>query len=428
MSNNFKQTAIGEIPEDWDVVKLDQIADITDGSHFSPKLDETGNYRIATVANIKGNSIDVKSCKKISKTDYELLVKNGCKPEIGDILFSKDGTVGLSFSFKQQIDLVLLSSIAIIRPQKDLNSDYCSYVLKSPIVFKKITNNKRGTGLKRVILRDLKSTQIPLPPTIHEQQKIAEVLSTTDNAIQKTHEIIQKTQLLKNGLLHHLLTRGIGHNKFKQTEIGEIPEEWEYGIIENFANTIGDSVQTGPFGAQLHASDYVKDGVPLILIKNVFDGKIVDEDMPRISHKKAEELSRYRLKIGDIVFSRVGSVGRAAVVREREEGWLISGQMLRVRLDNPRIENVFLGHVINTKWFKKALESKTVGATRKSINTNILRSLPLIVPPLPEQQKIAEILSTVDKKIELEMKRKGQFEQIKQGLMNDLLTGKKRLN
>jgi len=150
--------------------------------------------------------------------------------------------------------------------------------------------------------------------------------------------------------------------------------------------------------------------------------------LPKISEEKAKELERYRLKVGDIVFSRVGSVGRVVVIKSYQKGWLISGQMLRVRLENPEIDNDFLAYFIETTWFKRALKSRTVGATRKSINETILSNLPLIKPPISEQQKIASILLTVDKKLELEKKRKEKLERIKKGLMNDLLTGKKRIS
>ena len=158
-------TEIGEMPQGWRVVRLgDASLNITDGSHFSPKETKNGNYRIGTVANMTENQIDIDSCKKISKEDYEMLVKNGCKPKIGDVLFSKDGTVGLSFAFKQNDDIVLLSSIAIISPKESLYPDYCACVLKSPLVFKQIEGSKRGTGLRRIILHDLKRFQIPPSP------------------------------------------------------------------------------------------------------------------------------------------------------------------------------------------------------------------------------------------------------------------------
>ena len=209
---------------------------------------------------------------------------------------------------------------------------------------------------------------------------------------------------------------------FKVTEIGQIPEEWTYGSIEEFAMTSDEAVQTGPFGAQLHASDYVKHGVPLVRIVNVNDGKINTDNLVSVSQEKTSELERYRLKMGDIVFSRVGSVGRAAVVTERESGWLLSGQMLRVRLANPAIDVKFLGYIIASHWFQKALANRLVGSTRKSINTEILSNLPMVAPPLDEQRKIAAVISNTDEAIQKTDEITAKTQQLKNGLMRRLVT------
>ena len=118
--------------------------------------------------------------------------------------------------------------------------------------------------------------------------------------------------------------------------LGRIPDGWEVIKVKYLAGNDNSVVQTGPFGAQLHAADYVDEGVPLILIRNVKDMKIDESQIPRISPEDAERLCMYRLDAGDIVFSRVGSIGRVALCTEREKGWVISGQMLRLRLRNPR--------------------------------------------------------------------------------------------
>lgn len=424
----FRNSPIGMIPRGWEVTELsDASLLVTDGSHFSPKHQNSG-YPLATVANMRENDIDVDSCYRITKEDYEKLVVTGDKPEVDDVLFSKDGTVGQCIVFSQKVDLIVLSSIAIIRPnQKKANPYFLKYMLQSPATVGRISGSKTGSAIKRIILRDLNSIKIALPKKLEEQKRIVEILGVADSVIQLADEVIAKTERLKNGLIQQLLTRGIGHTDYKNTPIGQIPKEWRLGKLVDFSKTKDSPVQTGPFGAQLHASDYAKNGVPLILIKNVSDSQIIEKNMPQVAEKKAAELARYRLKAGDIVFSRVGSVGRAAVIKKHQEGWLVSGQMLRVRLENPEIDNRFLSYAIVTTWFQNALASRTVGATRKSINTEILSNLPMIVPDIPEQQRIANILLDVEKKLELERKEKIILERVKLGLMDLLLTGKVRI-
>ena len=194
-----------EIPEEWELVKLDNICSmITDGAHNSPKSVKNGYY-FASVENIKNSQIHVESCTKISKNDYDYLVKGNCQPKKDDVLFSKDGTVGVSFVFQQNTDLVLLSSIAIIRTKSSFDSFFCNYSLQSNFLKKHLYSFVGGTGLKRIILKDIKNYQFPLPP-LPEQKQITFILSNIDTQIQK--EKLHKSNLesLKKGMMQKLLT------------------------------------------------------------------------------------------------------------------------------------------------------------------------------------------------------------------------------
>jgi type I restriction enzyme S subunit len=204
----FKQTELGEIPKNWKVHTLEAACtDITDGSHWSPKGNMHSDYRIATVANLEDNYIDINSCKTVSNIDYARLSREGDVPRDGDILLSKDGTVGISLSFKQSKDnIAVLSSIAIIRPNPQiLDSEFGAQVLKSPRVRSLMLGKKTGSALRRIILGDIRKVIIPVPP-LAEQQKIASILSTVDDSIHKSYQTNAKTQQLKKGLTNDLLT------------------------------------------------------------------------------------------------------------------------------------------------------------------------------------------------------------------------------
>lgn len=198
-----------EIPSSWKYDELKNNSKITDGAHNSPEKVLNG-FPMATVENIRSNQIDIESCYRISKIDYEYLVQNNCKPEKGDVLFTKDGTVGKSLVFNQMDDLVLLSSIAIIRPNTNMDSKFCNYALQSEFMNRHIAKYLGGTAIKRIILKHLGKFEFPLPP-IQEQQKIASILSNVDSLIQLTQKEIEQTQRLKKGLMQRLLTKGIGH-------------------------------------------------------------------------------------------------------------------------------------------------------------------------------------------------------------------------
>lgn len=177
--------------------------------------------------------------------------------------------------------------------------------------------------------------------------------------------------------------------------IANIPEGWQVTSVGRIA-TAKNTVITGPFGTHLHASDYSDEGVPLVLVKNVVDGKFVDRGMPKVRYEKANELTRYLLKKGDIVFTRVGAVGRSALVTSHEEGWMISGQMLRVRLDpQGPLNPAFLARAYLDQSFISHVEAIALGSTRPSLNTGIVQSLPIVVPPKRLQDLFVSIVEGI---------------------------------
>jgi type I restriction enzyme S subunit len=161
-------------------------------------------------------------------------------------------------------------------------------------------------------------------------------------------------------------------------------------------------IQTGPFGSQLHQEDYVTVGTPIITVEHLGENRILHEGVPRVSDVDRERLSRYSLRMGDIVFSRVGSVDRRALVRHAEDGWLFSGRCLRVRPNTERIDSGFLSYFFGLPAFKEHIRSIAVGATMPSLNTSILSNI--VIPhmrDIGEQRAIAHILGSLDDKIEL---------------------------
>jgi len=186
--------------------------------------------------------------------------------------------------------------------------------------------------------------------------------------------------------------------------IGAIPPEWKVATLGEACSAAGGEIQTGPFGSQLHAADYVDDGIPSIMPQNIGDNRVVEDGIARITHVDAERLARYLVKKGDIVYSRRGDVERRALIRDREQGWLCGTGCLRVRLGDKDNDSVYasyyLGHPAVREWIVRHAH----GATMPNLNTAILSDLPFVVPPLPEQKAIAHILGTLDDKIELNRK------------------------
>lgn len=161
-------------------------------------------------------------------------------------------------------------------------------------------------------------------------------------------------------------------------------------------------IQTGPFGSQLHQEDYVPVGTPLITVKNLGENKVTYNKLDFVSDQDKERLSKFILQEGDIVFSRVGYVDRRAFITKKESGWLFSGSTLRVRVkETSTLNPKYLSYYFGQKRFKDDIKNMSVGATRPSLNTQLLEEVEIIIPPLPEQRAIASVLSSLDDKIDL---------------------------
>lgn len=182
----------------------------------------------------------------------------------------------------------------------------------------------------------------------------------------------------------------------------------------------GGSIQTGPFGSQLHEKDYVLAGTPIISVEHMVDGRVEGESAPRVSQRDVQRLKRYVLAEGDVIFSRVGAIDRSAYISEKEDGWMFSGRLLRVR-PGDSVDAEFLAYLLSEEEQRRWIFNNSVGSTMRCLNTSILSRVPLKLPSLEEQRRIAAILSALDERVEktealIEKKRL-----VKPGLMQELL-------
>lgn len=179
------------------------------------------------------------------------------------------------------------------------------------------------------------------------------------------------------------------------------------------------AIQTGPFGSQLHKEDYVIHGTPIVTVEHLGDRKFTEQNLPCVSDKDKERLKKYILKTGDIVFSRVGSVDRCSYVSAKYEGWLFSGRCLRVR-PCEKLNPEYLYYFFSLEETKQFVRNIATGATMPSINTKFMGEIPIRVPSLETQNKIASILWMIDDKIELNEKINKNLEQQAQALYREM--------
>jgi type I restriction enzyme S subunit len=188
--------------------------------------------------------------------------------------------------------------------------------------------------------------------------------------------------------------------------------DWRVTSLGELCAEGGGNIQTGPFGSQLHASDYVAEGIPSIMPKNIGDNRIVEEGIARITEADAKRLSRYRVKTGDVVYSRRGDVRRRALIRKEHDGWLCGTGCLRVRVGSADNDASFVSHYLGHPDVMDWIESNAVGSTMPNLNTAILSRLPIVVPSPDEQRAIARVLDALDDKIELNRRMNRTLEEL----------------
>ncbi len=199
--------------------------------------------------------------------------------------------------------------------------------------------------------------------------------------------------------------------------IKHIPENWELTTLGELLDKEGGAVQTGPFGSQLHASDYVAEGIPSVMPKNITIEGINEDDIARITQDDANRLKKYLLTKGDIVYSRRGDVEKCALVKSHEKGWLCGTGCLRVRLgDNSKLTPEYLHSYLSTPAIREWISRNAIGATMPNLNTGILKDVPLVVPTKESVQFIAEIWLDLNSKINLNRQTNQTLEQMAQTL------------
>lgn len=202
----YKESALGMIPKDWELKSLSKLTNlITDGAHFSPIPQEDG-LPIGNVKDMTAYGFNYGKCTLILKETFELLERQNCSPKKGDVLLSKDGTIGRVILFNDNRPIVLLSSIAIIRTNDLISGEYLSLVLQSFYFDKELFKLVSGSALKRITLKDIQKINIPYPTNEKEQSIIFSKLKSINDLIQKEQKILAKNQRIKKGLMQDLLT------------------------------------------------------------------------------------------------------------------------------------------------------------------------------------------------------------------------------
>jgi type I restriction enzyme S subunit len=283
----------------------------------------------------------------------------------------------------------------------DLQPEYLLYTFRSMEgEFRRLT---MGSTHQTIYMPDVGGFSGPIPP-LDEQRRIVSVIRREtrkiDALLAKKERLIELLQEKRAALITRAVTKGLDPNaaikKSGVEWLGEVPVHWEVKRIRDIA----DSLQTGPFGTQLHADEYVIDGHPVINPANLRDGGLVADQRCSVDDVAAARLQYHSLREGDILFARRGELGRCGLVGRHEEGWLCGTGCLRLRVHLAVARPRFLIRFLSTSGVADWLDLQSVGATMQNINTSIIGRIPVVVPPANEQDAIALYLDHRTKEID----------------------------
>lgn len=426
----LKNSKSGLLPEKWEMISLEKDCILMSG--LRPKggasdegIPSLGGEHITSDGRVNFSD---ENAKYIPEKFFRLMPKG--RAEKDDILINKDGAnTGKVAILKHKFcpDIAINEHLFIIRSKELFHQRYLFYWLLSFLGQKQIKDRITGSaqpGLSSNFTKNFFVLRPPLP----EQRKIAEILDTIDNAIEKTDAIIEKYKRIKQGLVQDLLTKGIDENwqirsekthKFKDTPLGRIPEEWEVVDVYGHVNLINGGT---PSTAR---PEFWNGNIPWLSVEDFNIGKRwVFSSSKYITELGLKQSATKILKKGMLIISARGTVG---VLAQLGVDMAFNQSCYGLDAKNKmKLLNDFLYYAL--KHFITLFLSLAYGNVFNTITRETFKEILIPLPPFPEQQRIASILSQIDEAIEKEQAYKEKLERIKKGLMEDLLTGKVRVN
>ncbi len=355
----------------------------------------------------------------------------------GDIILVSSGAytgnAGVVVGEDDDLPVVVSNFVRRLRPRLGTDAAFLYHLVRSQFVQKSVPAHTGGSAIPNLQSSFYRGCHVPGLPREPAQRRIAEILSTVDEAIEHTETLIAKTQQIKTGLMHDLFTRGVtpdgrlrppqdqAPELYKQSALGWIPREWKAQKLSAILETAGGHLQTGPFGSQLHAYEYSSEGVPVIMPQDIVDGEIDTRQIARIPESRATDLEKHRLREGDVVIARRGDLSRAAATRMTQADWVCGTGCFLLRLGGSRFDPFFAANAYRHEIVQRQLDGKAVGTTMPSLNNSVMGSLIFPFPSDAEQARIENRMISIEERAELNRQFRRALQSIKSGLAKDLL-------
>ncbi|MBX9179713.1 restriction endonuclease subunit S [Paeniclostridium sordellii] len=418
--------------KEWKEYTLESVCtEITDGSHASPKSVECG-YPMASVKDMNYFRINIDTCRKISEEDYAKLVKGKCKPQINDVLIAKDGSYMKHVNvIKEENNIVLLSSIAILRPNlKLINPYFLKYYLLTPNTKNELEQSYvSGSAIRRIVLKDFKRFPISLPK-LEEQEKIANILSSLDDKIELNNEMNKTLEDMAQSIFKRWFVDFEFPNEdgdpykssggeMVDSELGMIPKGWEVKTIAD----IGDVISGGTPSTK--NEEYYGGDISWITPKDLsgYDRKFISKGERSITEIGLQKSSAKLLPRGTVLFSSRAPIGYVAIAQQE----VCTNQGFKSIVCNKDIiNNNYIYYFL--KYNKENIENVSSGSTFKEISGTHMKNIKIIVPIKNILDKFNGVIESFDKLLDKNYMDIDILAEVRDNLLPKLMSGELELS
>ncbi|PWN62957.1 restriction endonuclease subunit S [Chryseobacterium viscerum] len=424
-----------DIPDTWSRIPLYELRNKKDrygftggpfGSDLKSEHYTQSGVKILQLQNIgEGKFIDKGIVYTSEQKANELI---SCNIYPGEIILAKMAPVARCCKVPSTDERYVMCSdgIRLSVDTHRFDNEFVFQALNSKYFRDEAESKSTGTTRARIGLNELKQICLSVPNSVPEQQKIAEILSTVDEKIEVIDQQISETQELKKGLMQSLLTKGIGHTEFKESPLGMIPESWEVVKL----NKIGSLSGGNAFKATAFNTEKI--GLQVIRMSNIQPYGLALKKNPVFINSISDKESKFLLKKGDLLITLTGTIGKTDygnLAYIEESNSMVLNQRVGRFEYNEKSFGKFLYYVFSSEYFRNNFFEQGKGGTGNQANVGKegFESIQIVFPSKIEQKKIAEILNSVDDKLEVLSEKKTYYQELKQGLMQQLLTGKIRV-
>ena len=432
--------------------RLGDIGEFKNGANFSQE-DYGPGYPIVNVKQLYGGRyVQLQGLESLGKDVLKRPEQLFLAP--GDILFARSSVkrsgAGQCALVPDRVVNTIFSGFIIryrLNDKTATNPMYLSYLLQSPVYREIFTRIATGTTISNLSQDALKGVEVNLPDKA-TQDKVAEILGALDDRITLLRETNATLEAIAQALFKSWFvdfdpvrakmegrtpegmdeaTAALFPDGFETSELGDVPRGWRATDLADLTSQSGGSIQTGPFGSQLHASDYVEVGIPVVMPKDISLRRVQTDSIARVSPRDADRLARHKLAPGDVVFSRRGDVERHALISETERGWLCGTGCLLVRPGPKWPSPNFLSLLLDLSQSRLWLVRHAVGATMPNLNTGILGSVPVVMPAREVVIAFEEIVSGLEARRAHNAEQAQTFSTLRDILLPRLISGQLRL-